>query len=149
MKSFHVFLIVLLVVSIFAFAFQGACSYMPHGGFGGSKLNMSKYEGFSSKYGTGGLGYSGYSMDSNVPGQNAADIESAYMKVGGMRGLYGSPDAGERKDPFYGTEGSLDAKDYGYSNSRGFLQLNKQQMALLSTRGGNATGSSDQYGASQ
>jgi hypothetical protein len=146
-KSSHIFWIVLLAVSIIAFAFQGACSWKPFSGFGGSKLNMSRFEGFSSKYNNNGTSYSGYDLNASVPSQNAADLENAYMKIGGMGGLYGSPDAGERKDPFYGTQGSLDGTDFGYSNSKGFLQMTQEQKALLTSRGGNATGNDSQFGA--
>ena len=140
MKSFHIFLIVLLTVSLIAFAFQGSCTFAPHS-LSNSKLNMSRYEGFSSKYDSAGLGYSGYDLSSRVPAQNSADIESAYVKLNGFRnGLYGSPDAGDRKDFFYGTKGTLDGAFYGYSNSMGALQMTPEQLALLRSRGGNATG---------
>ena len=145
MKSFHVFLIVLLAVSVIAFAFQGSCMFTPYS-LTNSKLNMSNYEGFSSKYHTNDLGYKGYDLGSGVPSQNSADIESAYGRVAGMKGLYGSPDVGERKDFIYGTAGSLDGPSYGYSNSMGPLQLSPEQIALLRSRGGNATGVDAQYG---
>ena len=152
MKSFHVFLIVLIIVSVVAFAFQGSCNMGTYAS--GSKLlhpgslQMSRFEGFMSKPNTeNNLVYSSYSPVGNVPQQNPAEVEKAYMKIDGFSGIYSSPDTADRKDFFYGTEGSLDAKPLGYSNSRGYLVLNDQQKKLLMTRGGNASGVDSQIGA--
>ena len=149
MKSFHVFLIVLIVVSIVAFAFQGSCTYGPYSGSGlfNQKLPMSKFEGFMDKSQDQGLAYSSYQVPANVPAQNSSDVENAYTKVNGFSGIYGSPDSPDRKDFFYGTSGSLASPSFGYSNSKGFLSLSPEQQKLLTTRGGNATGTDSQIGA--
>ena len=149
MKSFHIFLIVLIVVSIVAFAFQGSCSYGPYsGGLFNQRLPMSKFEGFMNKPQDEGLAYSRYAVPADVPAQNSGEVENAYTKVNGFSGIYGSPDSPDRKDFFYGTSGSLASPSFGYSNSKGFLSLSPEQQKLLTTRGGNATGVDSQIGAS-
>jgi hypothetical protein len=48
----------------------------------------------------------------------------------------------------YNNEGSASCKAYGYTNSKGNVCLSDSDIKLLTTRGGNATGPSDQIGAS-
>lgn len=48
----------------------------------------------------------------------------------------------------YNNEGSASCKAYGYTNSKGNVCLSESDIKLLTTRGGNATGPSDQIGAS-
>ena len=47
----------------------------------------------------------------------------------------------------YNNEGSTTCKSYGYTNSKGNICMSDSDLKLLSTRGGNATGPSDQIGA--
>jgi len=46
----------------------------------------------------------------------------------------------------YNNKGSATCKNYGYTNSQGFVCMNENDIKLLTTRGGNASGSSDQIG---
>jgi hypothetical protein len=59
----------------------------------------------------------------------------------GFGGLLCSPDENSNpKDIYSDAQGSLGCKSYGYSNSRGFLCMEPEQVRLLTTRGGNASG---------
>ena len=46
----------------------------------------------------------------------------------------------------YNNQGSPTCKNYGYTNSQGFICMSEGDIQLLTTRGGNATGASDQIG---
>ena len=62
-------------------------------------------------------------------------------KVYGFDGLFCKPYVADNKiDPFEGTPGSLTCSGSGLTNSKGSLCLDQNQVGLLSTRGGNATG---------
>ena len=60
-------------------------------------------------------------------------------KVSGFNELYCSPNYNPpNNDKFSGTPGGASANSYGLTNSMGKLQLTKEQIELLSTRGGNS-----------
>jgi hypothetical protein len=66
--------------------------------------------------------------------------QNTCQKVDGFDGILCSPDYNGNPCDIYSTsEGSLSNKSYGYTNSRGFLDMNSEQLRLLTTRGGNAT----------
>ena len=68
--------------------------------------------------------------------------------VEGFEGLHSSPYADSKPiDTFSQAVGGLECKSYGYSNSKGPLCLDANQIKLLSTRGGNATGVDSQIGS--
>jgi hypothetical protein len=68
-------------------------------------------------------------------------IESSCQSSHGFGGLLCSPDNNSNpKDIYSDANGSLGCKSYGYSNSRGFLCMNPEQLRLLTSRGGNASG---------
>ena len=46
----------------------------------------------------------------------------------------------------YNNQGSPTCKNYGYTNSQGFVCMSEGDIQLLTTRGGNASGASDQIG---
>ena len=46
----------------------------------------------------------------------------------------------------YNNKGSPTCKNYGYTNSQGFICMSEGDIQLLTTRGGNASGASDQIG---
>lgn len=46
----------------------------------------------------------------------------------------------------YNNQGSPTCKNYGYTNSQGFICMSEGDIQLLTTRGGNASGASDQIG---
>ena len=76
------------------------------------------------------------------PSGNAMVGGNAIAKpVEGFEGLHASPYADSTPiDTFSQAVGGLECKSYGYSNSKGPLCLDANQIKLLSTRGGNATG---------
>lgn len=102
------------------------------------------YEGFST------LDYS-----SNPDGK-AMDTYTSFLisnpnfeckKVYGFDGLYCKPYSTDMKLDIYSeAEGGLSCAGSGLTNSKGSLCLNKVQSAMLSTRGGNATGRPDEIG---
>jgi len=60
-------------------------------------------------------------------------------KVSGFNELYCSPNYNPpNNDKFSGTPGGASDNSYGLTNSMGKLQLTKEQVDLLSTRGGNS-----------
>ena len=60
-------------------------------------------------------------------------------KVSGFNELYCSPNYNPpNNDKFSGTPGGASDNSYVLTNSMGKLQLTKEQIALLSTRGGNS-----------
>lgn len=60
-------------------------------------------------------------------------------KVSGFNELYCSPNYNPpNNDKFSGTPGGGSDNSYGLTNSMGKLQLTKEQIELLSTRGGNS-----------
>lgn len=60
-------------------------------------------------------------------------------KLSGFNELYCSPNYNPpNNDKFSGTPGGASDNSYGLTNSMGKLQLTKEQIDLLSTRGGNS-----------
>ena len=71
------------------------------------------------------------------------------LKVAGFSGLQSGAYGDEKAIGFmYNNEGSTSCKSYGYTNSKGNICLSDSDIKLLTTRGGNAVGASDQIGAS-
>lgn len=63
------------------------------------------------------------------------------LKVHGFDDLYCPPThAPKYFDKFLGTDGGATGNSYGLTNSKGALQLTPEQINLLTTRGGNSTG---------
>ena len=61
--------------------------------------------------------------------------------------LAGSSYGNEKPVAFlYNNEGSTTCKNYGYTNSKGFICMSASDIQLLTTRGGNAAGVSEQIG---
>ena len=92
-----------------------------------------------------GLQYSSYPQNQNT--DSAIDKFSiapvaAMRKLTGFDGLFAAPEIQPAKpiDVFSDTPGSATAPPISLSNSMGYLQMTKDQLGLLSTRGGNATG---------
>lgn len=135
-------LIILLFLTIFA-----SCSQVVPYSRDGIFTNMYPYsEGFASA-----------SEYTNYPDNNPMDSYKRYeiaptndncKKYMGFNGLLCSPDAPVNPVDIYSqSQGEPSCKDLGYSNSRGFLCMNDEQVRLLTTRGGNAAGGDMQIGA--
>ena len=61
--------------------------------------------------------------------------------------LAGSTYGDEKPVAFlYNNDANTTCKNYGYTNSKGFICMSASDIQLLTTRGGNAAGVSDQIG---
>jgi len=102
-------------------------------------LSFNQSEGFSQ------INYSSYPTnvltDGEVDQFSIAPV-SAARKLTGFDGLFSAPEIQAAKpiDVFADTPGSVTAPPVSLSNSMGYLQFSKDQIQLLSTRGGNASG---------
>ncbi len=128
-------------------------------GYSSSKtLSAYPYEGFESAQNAFEKRYAealtpASPVPGPVPAAGAEKKESfePMVKEVGVSGLlsgvtaYGSENA---IGFMYNNEGSASCKAYGYTNSKGNVCLSESDIKLLTTRGGNATGPSDQIGAS-
>ena len=73
--------------------------------------------------------------------------ESPPLKVTGFSGLMSRAYTDEKIIGFmYNNESGANCKPYGYTNSKGNICLSDSDIRLLTTRGGNASGPSDQIG---
>jgi hypothetical protein len=73
--------------------------------------------------------------------------ESAPIKVNGFGGLMSGAYGNEKIIGFmYNNDANTTCKSYGYTNSKGNICLSDSDIKLLTTRGGNAGGASDQIG---
>jgi hypothetical protein len=142
------FVIVAIVLLLFFVAFSCAPTPMPYSS-----------TGFFPKLGF--AGYSeGFSNYSTYPGNVAKDIPTEgsgataqqlgdCRRLTGFDGVFCSPTptgVSEAKNPvdiFSQASGSQTCQSYGYMNSRGYLCMDQEQIRLLRSRGGNATGVED------
>ena len=80
----------------------------------------------------------------------AADIKkpASKDKKEGFDTLSGSSYVAEQKPVafLYNNDANTTCKNYGYTNSKGFICMSSSDIQLLTTRGGNAAGASDQIG---
>jgi hypothetical protein len=97
-------------------------------------LSCSSYKPYSPEMMNSGMyPYEGFS--------NLIANKSSCQSSVGFGGLLCSPDENSNpKDIYSDAKGSLGCKSYGYSNSRGFLCMEPEQVRLLTSRGGNASG---------
>lgn len=130
---------ILVVLSLVVYI-SGLNGYVPYTNPYSHSLNGYNYEGFrgvSSPYST---------YVDNVNIDNPVDKYSiqqnpALRKLRGFDGLYPSPNFDDSKiDPFLQLPGSLKCDVGSMSNSKGYLCLGPNEIKLLTTRGGNATG---------
>jgi hypothetical protein len=86
-------------------------------------------------------GFSEYGTDAK------ANAHAVVAKVEGFEGLQPSPlNSPEKIDVFSSFEGKSSCSPSPYTNSMGYLCMDKNAMDLLLTRGGNATGNPSQIG---
>jgi hypothetical protein len=86
----------------------------------------------------------------NLAGNNLAGNNLNAVKVEGFEGLQPAPYSAEVPiDVFSQAQGNLSCQPVGYSNSQGPLCLDKNQLTLLTTRGGNAAGKDSEIGPSK
>ena len=76
-----------------------------------------------------------------------APIDSPAIKVSGFSGLQVGAYGDEKIIGFmYNNESNTSCKPYGYTNSKGNICMSEGDIKMLTTRGGNALGVSDQIG---
>lgn len=133
-------LIILLFFTVFA-----SCTHVVPYSREGIFTNMYPYEeGFTNTE------YTTYPNNKSIDSYTNYDIvKSNDNKYVGFNGLLSSPDATATNpvDIYSQAPGEPSCKSFGYSNSRGFLCMNDEQVRLLTTRGGNASSGDMQIGA--
>ena len=76
-----------------------------------------------------------------------APMDSPAIKVSGFSGLQVGAYGDEKIIGFmYNNESNTSCKPYGYTNSKGNICMSEGDIKMLTTRGGNALGVSDQIG---
>jgi hypothetical protein len=76
-----------------------------------------------------------------------APMDSPAIKVSGFSGLQVGAYGDEKIIGFmYNNESNTSCKPYGYTNSKGNICMSQGDIKMLTTRGGNALGVSDQIG---
>jgi len=74
-------------------------------------------------------------------------MDSPAIKVAGFSGLQVGAYGDEKIIGFmYNNESNTSCKPYGYTNSKGNICMSNQDIKMLTSRGGNALGVSDQIG---
>jgi len=73
--------------------------------------------------------------------------ETPVIKVAGFNGLQSGAYGDEKIIGFmYNNDANTSCKPFGYTNSKGNICLSEEDIKMLTTRGGNALGASDQIG---
>lgn len=86
-------------------------------------------------------------MNSTTSLPSTPEDESPALKVVGFKGVQSGAYGDEKIIGFmYNNESNTSCKPYGYTNSKGNICLSPEDIRLLTTRGGNALGASDQIG---
>lgn len=74
-------------------------------------------------------------------------MDSPVIKVSGFKGVQSGAYGDEKIIGFmYNNEANTSCKPFGYTNSKGNICLSPEDIKMLTTRGGNALGASDQIG---
>ena len=83
----------------------------------------------------------------NSSTMNSSTMDSPAIKVSGFSGLQVGAYGDEKIIGFmYNNESNTSCKPYGYTNSKGNICMSEGDIKMLTTRGGNALGVSDQIG---
>ena len=86
-------------------------------------------------------------MNSTTSLPSTPEDESPALKVVGFKGVQSGAYGDEKIIGFmYNNESNTTCKPYGYTNSKGNICLSPEDIKMLTTRGGNALGASDQIG---
>ena len=144
----YVSIVVIVIVVLIGIMISAASksSVQPYGLSG-----YAKFEGFVPH-----TSYSTYPGNQSVDQKVKYDIvpsKAPYQPVWGLGGLFGPPNATGNAaylDMYSNAQGSLSLQcmntSSGYSNSKGYLCLNPEQIQMLKTRGGNQTVCGSQIG---
>ena len=81
------------------------------------------------------------------PKETFEPMDSPAIKVAGFKGIQSGAYGNEKIIGFmYNNESNTSCKPYGYTNSKGNICMSPEDIKMLTTRGGNAAGTSDQIG---
>jgi len=112
-------------------------------------LNEYPYEGFAQmqeSYETRNEKEKKYA-DALSPMEAFEAMDSPAIKVDGFKGIQSGAYGNEKIIGFmYNNDANPSCKPYGYTNSKGNICLSPEDIKMLTTRGGNALGASDQIG---
>ena len=139
-------LISLALLIVIIMSLSSSCSVLPYR-IESKTLPESPYEGFRSI-----IEYTTYPNNESIDSYKSKDIEKSedggLRRLKGFDGLVPSPNSNEQPLDIYSqATSSPTCKSYGYMNSRGFLCLDNEQIRLLRSRGGNASGDDATIGA--
>jgi hypothetical protein len=148
-KDFAIIVGVLFVVIMLSLAFsaEGITGFYRSS----SRLIEYPYEGFAeiqSAYQMGDSVVEGYHGEKKrVEMMTSSTTPATAKKVEGFQGLQSGPIEEQAIGFMYNNESNTTCKGYGYTTSKGNVCLSDADIRLLTTRGMNATGVSDQIGA--
>jgi len=149
------FVIVAIVLLFFLVAFSCAPTPMPYSstgffpklGFAGYSEGFSNYSTYPGNAAKDMYNSKDITPSSTAPTEGSGATEGDCRRLTGFDGVFCSPTpTSEAKNPvdiFSQASGSQTCQSYGYMNSRGYLCMDQEQIRLLRSRGGNATGVED------
>jgi hypothetical protein len=122
---------------------KGSRNYTPFA-FDSNSLKGYPFEGF------GPIEYTTYPNNGPIDSYQSPDNKQESgdkRRVLGFDGLLVSSEFDDKSIDIYSqAKGDNKVQSYGYMNSMGFLQLDKNQLSLLTSRGGNASFGGDTFG---
>lgn len=149
MKLSSTTLIVCFAFALIIFLSMSKGSHVTPYAFHSRSLHGHPFEGFSNVNNSNIIEYTTYPGNTIVDSYKSDESPSAGDKrrVMGFDGLLVSADYDDKSiDIFSQAKGDSKCVPSSYSNSMGFLCLDKKQMTLLTTRGGNASGGGSDIG---
>ena len=120
--------------------------------FIGAMLANSGVVGYSSVKSLNEYPYEGFAQmqekfDARDEKEAFEPMDSPAIKVSGFKGVQSGAYGDEKIIGFmYNNDANPSCKPYGYTNSKGNICLSPEDIKMLTTRGGNALGASDQIG---
>lgn len=126
------------VFIIFISLYGGSKNFQPYSFGNQNMLQGHPYEGFGPM-----LEYTTYPTNAAIDSTHASDnaVAADRTRLRGFDGLFGASSVDDSSlDVYSKADGQGDCKSYGLMNSKGFLCLDSNQVGLLTSRGGNASG---------
>jgi len=138
-------IVAIVVILVGIILFSASTTVLPYDSSLFAKYG--NYEGFHTSVKP--VHYSTYPENSPIDQRVNNDIvpsKRAFQPVWGLGGIFGPPNANDNNIEVYANvPGKLDEScmnvSSGYSNSKGYLCFSPDQLKVLTTRGGNQTGS--------
>jgi hypothetical protein len=120
--------------------------------FIGAMLANSGVVGYSSVKSLNEYPYEGFAQmqekfDARDEKEAFEPMDSPAIKVSGFKGVQSGAYGDEKIIGFmYNNDANPSCKPYGYTNSKGNICMSPEDIKMLTSRGGNALGASDQIG---